>query len=410
MQNKLHSYSETTVFSNAILHIIAIEFFLFSGEKRITDAFFHGGKAPLCFLITCGIYYLTMRKQAILGRRNLKTYFALLIWIVLSTFVFGKGNHDNLWLSYVITPFAMLLLISSTNFCRLRSLLLKYLTALTAISIIVQIGHDFFNLFPAQRINIEGLDRGLSLGIFTTEWGENRLASIYWEPGQFQIVIYYILLLFSDEWTDSFRLKHNLRKFGVLIIGILLTVSTTAYLVLMLMIVVVVWKSGYQSKWLFPIYLAFGAMVIYWITNSQAIQEKVQQSENEQEVSSYTIRMADNIGCLMVTMEAPIMGYGPGSDLLEKKLFSSGSMTNSNGWLYSTAQLGIPFVIFLWICMYRTLRYYFKFQNVFLLLVILIISQSNEAYITFPYLYLYVFYESNRRYVKTANIRNNNLL
>jgi hypothetical protein len=373
------------------LNSAIIEFLFFSGEKHITDIFFNGGIAPLFFLITCSLCFFTNSNRGRIKKEDHYKMLFISLWTILCTYILGKGNHNSLWISYVFYALGMMLLVSSTDFYFLKEKLLKYLSLLTFISIIVQLGHDYFGLFPAKPYITEKTVRYLSLGIFNTEWGENRLSSIYWEPGQYQIIIYYVLVLFADEWCNLSNLKRNLKKFGLLLVGLIMTTSTTAYLVLMLAILVI-FISNMKRKNIVVVLLliCLGVTSIYFLTISPAVQEKVEQKDSDQENSSYAIRMADNMACLEVTMDSPITGYGPGSDILGKKLYAAGSLTNSNGWLYSAAQLGIPYVLLLWLFMWRNLRRHYK-ANTLLLLFMLIISQSNEAFITFPYLYLYIF-------------------
>ena len=385
-------YKESAV-ATFLLHLIMIEFFFFSGEVYYTSIILGGGaKSRFIFLLTCIFYVYISHKKFRPSRINIRNFCFITIWVLLCTYVFGQEVHDLKWFLYIVFALSMFLVISTIDFDRFRNLLLRYLIWLSLISIIIQIGHDYFEIFPAKTyVDGGGKLRYLSLGIFTTEWAENRLASIFWEPGQYQIVILYVLILFADEWSNIAVLRKSLRRFGILIIALIMTLSTTAYLMLGLIVLTILVRSWKSYIKYIPILLLLSGFAIYSLYNSEAIQTKVEQSENENQRSSYTVRLADNLGCLLVTSEAPLTGFGPGSTEMENRLYSEGSETSSNGWLYSSAQLGIPYILFLWICIWRNLKQMAHYTNRFLLFLILLLSQANEYATYFPYMYMYIF-------------------
>lgn len=379
--------------STIFLHLFIIEFLFFSGEAYYTSTLLGGGgKIKFGFVLTCFLYFLTAGKRHVVKSNVVRLLF-IIIWPFLCTYVFGQGNHGLQWTEYTLFATGVFLIVSSTDFYSFRNILYRYLFILTVVSIIVQIGHDYFGIFPAVKyVDGGGEDRYLSLGLFTTEWGEYRLASIYWEPGQYQIVIYYIIVLFADEWSAIENWRKSFRKFGIILLAIIMTASTTAYLLLMLVVLVIIIRNGRLYFMYLPLILAIGGLSIFMLFNSEAVQNKVEMKENaDVKQSSFTIRLADNVACLMVTLEDPLTGYGPGSDEMEKKLYSEGSLTSSNGWLYGAAQLGIPYIIFVLICFWHNLKEMNIYSNKLLLFLILVIAQSNEAFIRLPYIYMYIF-------------------
>ena len=387
---------EEAPIARLFLHLIMIEILFFSGEVYYTSTMFGGGgKSQLVFLITCTIYFLVSYKKFHPYHINIKTLLFIIVWVLLCTFILGQGSHDLSWLLYVIAALSMFLVMSIVDFERFRNMLLRYLICLSIISIIVQVGHDYFGIFPTKAyLDGTGVVRNLSLGLFNTEWtwGENRLASFFWEPGQYQIVIYYVLILFADEWSNIATLRKSILKFGILILALIMTNSTTAYLMLGLVFFIILIRGGRMYVRYLPIMLLLSGIVVFFLYSSDAVQKKVEQRENaDVEESSYTIRMADNIGCLMVTLDDPLTGFGPGSTEMKKRLLSKGSSTSSNGWLYGSAQLGLPYILFLWVCMWRNLKRMVFQTNTFLLFLILLLSQANEAAIYLPYMYMYVF-------------------
>ncbi|MBO5630515.1 MAG: hypothetical protein J5965_15735 [Aeriscardovia sp.] len=400
-----------SVLPRLLLHIAIIETLIFSGSKYIEEVYFGklSNELIVFFVTNLFLFISTRREQGKLkGANNIRRLIFIVIWIISVTFILGQGNHDFTFLSYLLFGTGTFLLISSTNFLTFRNFLLKYLIIISVVSIIVQLGHDYLGFFPSKPFIEKNGSVHLYSYMFNTEWGgnqeSNRLSSIYWEPGQYQIVIFYVLALFADEWSVISNWKNSIKKFWILIVSLLLTISTTAYLMLMLVVLIIFVKSGRMYFKFIPLLLLVGGGLIFALFNSKAVQMKVDQRENDNVQSSYTIRLADNIGCLMVTMEDPLTGYGTGSDLLNGRLLSQGSISSSNGWLYGSAQLGIPYIIFLWICMWGNLKKLFPRVSTSLLFLLLVLSQSNESCISFPYLFFYVF--SFTKYENTYIQRN----
>lgn len=387
MSRKLKSHS-------LFLWILIVEFYFFSGEVYYTSFVLGGGgKLQILYLIQCFVFYFsTNGSSRRFNRTNLCRLLFVMGWVFLSTFIFGKGEHGLLWTSYISFSISVFLLMESVDADILNKALLKVLVVLTVISIVVQLCNNYLGLFPPSiYVDGTGITRSLSLKLFTIGDDKYRLSSFFWEPGQYQIVLYFILILFAEKWLDIKNWKSNLKTYGILGVAIIMTGSTTAYLALFFVVFAFLSKNALNNKVLLPVYAALGLLIGYFIFQSEAIQKKMNERENDENRSSYTIRMADNLACLDMTMESPIIGFGPGSDVLEKGLIKAGSETSSNGWLYGSAQLGIPYLLFLWFCIYKKLRQRHPFKIAFFLLCALIISHSGEANITLPYMYLYVF-------------------
>lgn len=62
---------------------------------------------------------------------------------------------------------------------------------------------------------------------------QNRLASIFWEPGQYQIILNFTLILCSNDIIDLFK-EHRymilIKKYIILIVALMLTKSTAGYI------------------------------------------------------------------------------------------------------------------------------------------------------------------------------------
>ena len=406
----------TSPLERILYYLFVVEFFLFSGEVYLTSFIFGGGgKSKLLFFITSVLYAFASKKGFKPCKANTQRVILLSIWVFFCTFIVGQGNHDLAWTDYILIMLSIYIFISSTNQDMFINTLLTFLIWLSAVTIIIQLGHDYLGLFPTEA-NVKGVSPR-SLLIFNTEWGSDerhRMASIFWEPGQYQIVIYYIIAIFADEWSDIDNWKVNLKKYGILLLALVLTFSTMGYVGLLIIAMILILRNLSGNIKFVPLFILLGAAVSYMVFDSSVVQEKIEQSENDTERSSYTIRLADNLACINVMIEDPITGFGPGSDVMNAKLFSEGNETSSNGWLYSAAQLGIPYILSILLFLWSGIKRFVKKSNKVAIFLLLFIVQCNESCIFLPYMYLWVFVlykkDNFKKYEKFKNLCSNSLL
>lgn len=337
-------------------------------------------------------------------RSNLLVALALGGWAFMSTRVMN-GFYSGSVLRFIIYPAGTALAISSLDFHVFRHRLLTVANWIFAFSILVHLA-AVFDLVPIYQVEI-GKTREMSLYFFNTKWGDydlipgyNRFSAIYWEPGQCQIVITYLLVMFSDVISDNIlRVRWLLRRFGILFVAMVMTCSTMGYIVFALFIFcMLVWNKVSRTNvalWLVCVLVGIGtAFTIY---DSSVVQDKLSQSQDDSERTSYAIRMADNLGCLAVAMESPVYGGGVETPNVNRRLLNEGSETSSNGWLSGAAQLGFVYLAYLLALVFLGVRRMRLGPPSLALFSILVMSQCNEACICYPYMWLYVFnYKSYR--------------
>ena len=241
---------------------------------------------------------------------------------------------------------------------------------------------------------------------FNVAWGgeTSRLSSIYWEPGQFQIIILFTLCLFVDELRCISKFKYLLKKFGILFLALLMTISTTGYLAFAILILSVFFYSQVEKKKNILTYLfciVCGLFFAFLLWNSSIVQDKLEQRNEISERTSYAIRMADNIACINITLSSPYYGYGIDTKSLKSQLFMNGSETSSNGWLYTSACLGVPYLLFLLICIYKRVKDMNPGIPIILVVIVLFVSQCNEYATFFPIMYMYIFKFKHYKKIET---------
>lgn len=222
-----------------------------------------------------------------------------------------------------------------------------------------------------------------------------RLSSIFWEPGQLQIVLIFVLCLFTDELKVLSKAKRNLRKFSLVLLSLLLTISTTGYIALFVLICSAFLMSPIARKnvLIIPIFLLFLSFIAYVMYQTPAIQNKIEQQEVSElgGRTSLMVRINDNLALIEMSKDSPIIGYGYASTVFENKSFELDNDTSSNAWLLTSASFGVPFLIFILVCMYLNIKHWDNTLPPLAVMLVLILSQSGEYFLLFPYLLMYVY-------------------
>lgn len=369
---------------------VVIQFLLCSGSRFYYLAF-SNITIPL-FLVTSGLLWYISGGGRNLIRYNFNIAFIITAWTLLVNVLIHDDVTTNLYLTLIFYSLSTCFAISVLDFYWFREKLLKYLNVLCFISIIVQI-MSILGL-PSRVVSINGFTWTMTLGIFNCNWGGNiinRMASIYWEPGVFQIVLIYVLCLFSDQYSKMSYIRANINKFILPIICLLWTQSTVGYFafaILVLGISMSIAKAK-KDKMKYMVIVLSGFTVIYYIINSNAVQDKFDSSSES--YASYTIRYADNMALLKMSSEKPITGYGMDSKKYLKRSFQLDNNTASNGWLYNTATNGVVltllFIVFIW-CGIR--RFKGHIHPIFIFLS-LFVSQCNEYIMFFPTIFMFIY-------------------
>lgn len=383
---------------NWILYIFCFEILCFSGGQRFDVE----NQIPtlLIWLVTCFIAFLNSEREYRIEEWlvGVIPVLFLMVWMLISTVVVNIFS-DFFFLSYLLFPVGMVISLYSFDFYKVRDCLLRLLSLIMVVSIIVHIGFNL-EIIPAELEGDAEKPLTMSLYFFNVGWGEfeniplSRFSSIYWEPGQCQIVIMYVLVLFSDDIQNHiYDIAYLLKKYGILLLSILLTGSTTGYIVFAMFVSGLLLFNGnmLNQRRILPIFLsailAIGVFTFFYL--SDVVQSKLELSESLSDENSYAIRMADNIACFTVAIEHPVFGMGVNSAELNAELETYGNTTASNGWLFSAAQMGFVYIIVMFVAMYMNLRKMNFGILTIVPLIILILSQANEYATYLPITWIY---------------------
>ena len=224
------------------------------------------------------------------------------------------------------------------------------------------------------------------------DWG-GRMASIYWEPGQYQIILTFTLVLFLDE-LRQFRISRFMRyfkRFGVIVIAMLVCQSTMAYVSLMSIITLSFMfnRTGRKNIIVYILMLFAAASLIFVMFNSQVIQEKI-SPDNLLARTSLSIRIQDNIALWHMSQVSPLLGIGRGASF-QKYGQIYGNITGSNGWLYAATNFGWPFLLLIIWCIIKNLKYMKLGIPSVIAFIPLLLTYCNEYWLLFPITLIYIF-------------------
>ena len=311
------------------------------------------------------------------------------IWMSINSILFNIAPNDidpmnsfaPIQKIYAVTMFFG---ISVLSFREFREILLKALTYLSAATLIVWVFHTL-GLWSANPVTRRVL-------VFRHFGG--RIGSIYWEPGQYQIIMMFVLGLFVDELRQIrlSNIKYYIKKFGIVFLAFVICRSTTGYFSLMALIGASFMfnASAKNNKIVYVLMLLAAIGVGFLIFNSDVVQHKMNLHQLTVQ-SSYSVRLLDNIACLRMSLISPLTGIGNrGEDYTRySELFFN--RTASNGWLTGAAVLGWPLVLlFVW-CILKNIKRMKPGMPALFAFLPLLLSQSGEHQMFFPIMYIYAY-------------------
>lgn len=278
--------------------------------------------------------------------KHFNLFFIVYLFLLLFCLTFNGFNIGVV--GFIIYLFSTFFITSSLPFQKFKRVFLNVVIWLSLFSFIFQIIYIFGILSPKLygAGHVGDLPGHYLIGLHVFGNGQyglgNRLAGIFWEPGIYQIILNSALIFNIDILLQKDSgLRYRKIKLFIILLAILWTMSTTAYLVLGFIIIgYLVKKSVHSLK--FKILTLLG-MIIFSVVIllSPIIVEKFSTSN-----SSFLVRSNDLIGLFFSIGDAPILGTGVGTQAFQNialKNSLTGSM--SAGILMLTVQFGIFWLI-----------------------------------------------------------------
>lgn len=371
--------------------------FLLSGT--VFGFMLHAAVFVFLFFIFSVFYFF--KKKYSFNQKVFFYYLSYILWLSFSYFwVGGHASYDfKFFIVYLALATGSLLILQSIEYERFKKIYLNIAAFIAFTSVILFLLH-LYNLIPIEYVFKPGTQKPYMMFAFNNfGWfvSFKRCAGPYWEPGAFQIVLNYALVLYFEEISKLKISRNDGLKILCVTTAIIMTQSTAGFINLIILALIIIVNIKVKKRQLFK-YICAGIVLISFsgiLLSSDTIQKKFFQKGYEG--TSYEVRQSDNLAMLQMTYEKPFVGYGLVSNEFRHRGNTLGNITSSNGLLVITSQLGIPFFICIIIALYSSLKRYFPNKTPLFLLLILLL-QTTEVFFYFPISFLFLF---NRRPSKT---------
>jgi len=307
----------------------------------------------LLFLMCIG---LLMIKRIKILRANISKMLVL-VSLMGTSIMWNSSSLDSMYINGALALLmalieGMILVVQ----CPKSKFIMYYINIITGISIISLIcflilifAPGLIQLLGATEYRVDGSFSIIYSPLYTWGWWNtwSRNASMWTEPGFFQMFITFAILMIISY---SKQIRHANIKLFVLIITILTTQSTVAYLILIIIIImhkdyckeiISKFRNRANSTILMLVIGMTIVMIIAYLISSGVIQEKI-LTEN----SSKTFRTTDFLQSIYIIFNNnPLFGIGFGEKMVTI-VESYGIINNSNGLLTMAYVWGIPFTLF----------------------------------------------------------------
>ncbi len=368
---------------NAFLDYFAILLILLASKSSYSlyaPTFFVG----LFFVFS--LIYKEFHQHSFKLNSSLKFIVALYI-----LYIFNSFYYNSFRLTFFIYPLGTFLIISNISLNSFRTKLFN-LVFLLALSSIIAYFAMIFNIITPTTTTVSNQSSlwhfyGFNFISPDNWYFKHRNSGIYHEPGAFQIILNFALLFSLTSKSSFQQISHYRTKFVIILIALVLTKSTNAYISTMLILLYSFKENIARNKHLFIPMILLSIALIYYVVTSEIILDKI--SNRDSENSSFFIRANDNFACLRMFAENPLLGVGNGS-LYESLSSKYGNVTASNGILAELARLGIFWGILYFSYFFKGINKITQYKKSFMFFFafICILVLANEDMMGYPIAYI----------------------
>ena len=298
---------------------------------------------------------------------------------------------------YTILPFLALiisaLLMSNIDIHEFEKVYVNIILLISVVSIVAEI---IFMIFPqvlsafpiiTNSSGVQGYN--LLFSVVSFNYGSGyRIQGIFWEPGAFQFFISGALLILRKRGAEG-HCKRYIAKYIILIIAMIMTFSTTAYIVLLLFALTVITNQKNNTMLLVCIIMSIIALAVLmfvpWVQEvfNNVLGDKLTDLINafggETDNASAQVRFDSIYYPSRLFFHNPILGVGY-KGLLELKSIMGHGMTTCTPINYF-ATYGIVYGFSMLILFFQTARYFaIKKKEVILIFVLLLTTVISEDF------------------------------
>ncbi len=321
-----------------ILLIIGVSLVLLLSGSGFTN-FGMSSKGKIVLYIVTFLYFVTfyvlkiktsffkeaMEKKRIPFPKYITFATFLIIFFLLISFIFNPNKTENLnsYIAFTLTVFLSYLILSAFEHSFLLKVFKNTLFILVSIAVLIYIftvisGTFYPSIFFTSDKSIYGshlfVSNDLISGLTTTFYFKIRLTSVFWEPSVLAV------MLISGLVVEIYSERDKLTFIRILafIVGIILSKSTTAYILLPVVLFLFLaekLKNLYVKSFVVFIFIVSTSLIILYeeqvidflVTLAPDIFSKMSSGTT---TSSFVTRLEAFGTCFNVFLKSPIIGFG----------------------------------------------------------------------------------------------------
>ena len=230
---------------------------------------------------------------------------------------------------------------------------------------------------------------------------KERLYGFFWEPGIYQIYLNIFLILQLNKY------KEKLWIFAT-ILSIILTVSTTGYIILSIILLYELFKKLHTTKNIFTVIAVMIVAAVGFGYGYKIVTGNISDKVSGENQGSFFARQADVIAGLTIAYENPLIGIGANTERFKQMRSQiawqgelTGSQTkdtgNTNGLISLMYIWGIPFAAwYLWgMCRQKIIC-----GSKWIMAALLLLSLNSEPLAMTPFFLLFIYSLIPQHYYK----------
>ena len=302
-------------------------------------------------------------------------------------------SYDMNMIGDIVFLISCMLIFSSFNYDSFRHKYFNVVFILAFVSIAMELLYLFGVITPTLVGVKDGLYGHYMYGFHVFGgglWGMyNQLSGVFWEPGIYQMVLNLSLLINLDLFDEHVQVKYKKTKLATLIIAIIMTMSTTGYLVLGVILLGWLFKRSKISLG-YMILISTAILLFLAVIKYSAVISGKFSEDN----ASYVIRSNDAFSFLEIIREYPLFGAGVHSKTymnIAAKYGMTGAQ--SAGILFQTAQFGLFWVAaFFFSCLIEFKKRKIMMKTLFYVTAVLFLGMGEPlAYAPLMLIYVLPF-------------------
>lgn len=327
----------------------------------------------------------------------------IMIWINYLIINPYHTSHPTLPYVYTLTIVGTYFICASMEYSTFKKKLLQWLSVILIYSLTIFILCNL-GVLHSYRI-MSGF--GKEIQMFGIDVVTERMASIWWEPSAFQVVLNLTLLLYTPDIINRRISRNDKYRLGLVVICLLCSQSTSGYLCFMVIATIILFYRVRKRKywiWIVPSLLLAYGMVMY-MSQTDVVRGKLSMDYGKgvSGTNSMNVRYYDNMAMLQMIKERPVGGYGMNSVEERRRSILLDNKTSSNGILQMCTYLGLSFFFLYVIALHSGLKRKITGINVYLVLLLFLYINCYNGMIFHSLLWCAVLNFKTRRSTSMIN-------